>query len=130
MNVKGIARETLDFILKVSRSSHPNEFAGLLQVENGIIANIIILPTFSSDASAMMQMNALPVGLDYVGSVHSHPTHSNRPSETDLRMFSRKGDRHIIVCNPYDENSWACYDKKGKVIELEVLDVELEDSSW
>jgi len=40
--VRGIARDTLKFILEASRSSLPAEFAGLLQVENEIITEVLI----------------------------------------------------------------------------------------
>lgn len=38
------------------------------------------------------------------------------------------GDYHIIVCYPYDITSWACYDKVGDLRQLDVLDVEIEES--
>jgi proteasome lid subunit RPN8/RPN11 len=37
-------------------------------------------------------------------------------------MFSRFGKIHIIVAHPFDEDSWRCYDKEGRKINLEVLD--------
>jgi proteasome lid subunit RPN8/RPN11 len=126
IKVRGIARDTLEFILGVSRSSHPNEFAGLLQAEKGVIANVIVLPTLSSERSAVMQLHAKPIGLSYIGSVHSHPVHQKNPSAEDLFMFSRTGDYHIIVCHPYDARSWACYDRMGERIKLDVLDVDVD----
>ena len=32
--IKGIAKDTLDFILEVSKSVYPNEFVGLLSADN------------------------------------------------------------------------------------------------
>lgn len=126
--IRGIAKDTLDFILSASRSSHPLEFAGLLQVEKDVIVNIILLPgTESSETSAIMRLDMAPIGLSTVGSVHSHPLPNNSPSREDLHMFSRRGKYHIIVCYPYDFESWRCYDRNGKSIELEVLDIEFDE---
>ena len=127
MKIIGIARETLEFILHVSESSAPNEFAGLMQQTDGIITDIMILPgTESSDRNAVIKLFMMP-NIKSVGSVHSHPTSNITPSKADLRLFGKTGSHHIIVGAPYDESSWKCYDGDGEVQELPVLDVELDD---
>ncbi|AEH60952.1 JAMM-like protein [Methanosalsum zhilinae DSM 4017] len=127
MKIQGIAKDTLEFILKVSESAHPYEFAGLLQARDEIISEVLILPgTESTDRSAVMKLFMMP-NVKSAGSVHSHPGPNINPSNADLQMFARTGKYHIIVGYPYDENSWRCYDSGGKVQKLEVLDVELED---
>ena len=127
MKIIGIAHATLEFILKVSESSAPQEFAGLLRAEKGIISDIIILPgTESSDRNAVIKLFMMP-NISSVGSVHSHPGPDIKPSKADLRLFGKTGSHHIIVGAPYDENSWQCYDSNGQVQELPVLDVELEE---
>ena len=127
MKIIGIAHETLEFILKVSESSAPHEFAGLLRAENGIISDVLILPgTESSDRNAVIKLFMMP-NISSVGSVHSHPGPSVKPSKADLRLFGKTGSHHIIVGAPYDENSWQCYDADGKVQELPVLEVELDE---
>ncbi len=124
---RGIARETLQFLLEVSKSSHPSEFAGLLRAEGGVITDIIVLPgTRSSPSSAVIQLHMMPLSR-CVGSVHSHPSSDMRPSKEDLMMFGRKGDYHIIAAYPYDENSWTCYDASGHIRNLPVLDVEFKE---
>jgi len=126
--VKGIARDTLDFILNASRSSHPLEFAGLLQTEKDVIANVILLPgTESSEVSAVMRLDMAPIGLSTIGSIHSHPIPDNTPSGEDLYMFSRRGTYHLIVCYPYDWDSWKCYDRSGTRTDLKVLNIEFDD---
>ncbi|MDD2665379.1 MAG: Mov34/MPN/PAD-1 family protein [Methanocellales archaeon] len=125
--IRGIARDTLHFLLEVSKSSHPNEFAGLLRAEEGVITDVIVLPgTVASSSNAVMQLHMMPLS-HCVGSVHSHPSADMHPSNEDLMMFGRKGDYHIIAAYPYDENSWACYDAAGRVRNLPVLDVEFEE---
>ena len=131
MKVRGIARETLEFILALSKEAHPREFAGLLSVEKGVIANVFILPgTLSSETSAVMNIFHMPMDLRSVGSVHSHPGPSAEPSEEDLFFFSKRGDYHIIVCYPYDWNSWECYNREGKKRKLEVIDIEFDEETW
>ncbi|NYT01058.1 MAG: metal-dependent protease of the PAD1/JAB1 superfamily [Methanocellales archaeon] len=125
---KGIARDTLRFLLEVSKSSYPNEFAGLLRAEEGVITDIIVLPgTIASSSSAVMQLHMKPPLSRCVGSAHSHPSSDMRPSKEDLMMFGRNGDYHIIAAYPYNENSWTCYDASGHVRNLPVLDVEFKE---
>ncbi len=122
-----IARETLQFIIEVSKSSAPLEFAGMLSAEGEVITEVVVVPgTESSDESAVMQLFMLP-NIHTVGSVHSHPSGNLRPSRADLELFAKKGIIHIIAGAPYDLNSWRCYDKDGAPIELEIVDYEFMD---
>jgi len=128
MKILGIARETLEFVLKVSESCAPREFAGLLRAEKGVITDVIVLPgTESSDRNAVIKLFMMP-NIRSVGSVHSHPGPNIKPSTADLRLFRKTGSHHIIVGAPYDENSWRCYDANGEVQELPVLDIELGEN--
>jgi proteasome lid subunit RPN8/RPN11 len=127
IEVRGIARDTLDFILEASKSSYPEEFAGLLEVKDGVITDVLLLPgTESSETSAVLKLFMMP-NISAVGSVHSHPSSVVRPSQADLHMFSKTGTHHIIVGHPYGRNNWKCYDGSGQPIRLEVLDIELGD---
>ena len=125
--IKGIARETLDFILEVSKSTYPNEFAGLMQTKDGVITDVLILPgTESGEVSAILKLFMMP-NISAVGSVHSHPSSVIRPSKADLRLFSKTGSRHIIVGHPFGPDNWKCFDGSGEEIHLDVLDIEIED---
>jgi len=127
VEVRGIARDTLAFILEASKSSYPEEFAGLLEAKDGVITDVLLLPgTESSETSAVLKLFMMP-NISAVGSVHSHPSSVVRPSQADLHMFSKTGTHHIIVGHPYGRNNWKCYDGSGQPIRLEVLDIELED---
>ena len=122
-----IARETLQFILEVCKSSAPREFAGMLSAEGDVITEVIVVPgTESSDESAVMQLFMLP-NIHTVGSVHSHPSGNTRPSDADLELFSRKGFVHMIVGAPFGLKNWSCYDKDGAPIKLEVVEYEFKD---
>ncbi|HPJ31108.1 MAG TPA: Mov34/MPN/PAD-1 family protein [Methanothrix sp.] len=132
VEVRGIARDTLYFILEASRSTLPVEFAGLLRAEDGVITEVIMLPgTESSSKSALVRLYMLP-NMRIAGSVHSHPSPNIRPSQADLIFFSKTGDYHIIAGTPFDMESWTCYDRTGRERDLPVLDVEVgeEDEDW
>ncbi len=122
-----LAKDTLSFILEVSKSSSPNEFAAMLQATGDVITDVVLVPgTESSDESAVMQLFMLP-NIHTVGTVHSHPTTNRTPSRADLELFWRKGNYHIIVGAPYDMSSWTCYNNKGEVVRLEVVDYEFKE---
>lgn len=128
--VRGIARDTLHFILEASRSSLPVEFAGLLQLDGDIISEVLILPgTENSRMSALVRLYMLP-NIQVAGSIHSHPSGDLRPSEPDILFFSRTGDYHIIAGPPFDEQSWVCYDVHGMRRDLAILDVEFKDDGF
>ncbi len=122
--IANIAKDVLDLIMEVSKYNHPKEFIGLLCAEDDLITDILFLPgTISSDENAIIRLDMLPMGLSYVGSVHSHPHLTvMKPSEQDLFMFSKTGDSHIISFYPYEEHCWRCYNSRGEGRELEIVE--------
>jgi proteasome lid subunit RPN8/RPN11 len=126
--IAGIAKDTLDFILEVSKSNHPREFIGMLCADGDLITDVVFLPgTVSSDEEAVIRLNMMPLGLTYAGSVHSHPhPGSTRPSRQDLVMFSKTGNCHIIVSYPYEVWNWRCYNARGDERTLEIVERDLE----
>ena len=128
--VRGIARDTLRFILEAPSSSLPVEFAGLLQVDKEIITEVLILPgTESSRMSALVRLYMLP-NMQVAGSAYSHPSGDLRQSEPDIIFFSRTGDYNINVGLPFNKQSFACYDGAGRWHDLAILDVEFKDDGF
>lgn len=122
-NIKSIKKRTLKMILEASKSSYPNEFGGILRAKKGIIDELVLLPgTESGEDVALFKLHMLPIDFTIVGTVHSHPSGSCRPSGADLDLFRKFGWVHIIVCEPYDTRSWAAYDALGERRKLNVLD--------
>jgi len=120
--ISSIDRETLMFILGVSRSSHPREFAGVLRAAGGVVKEVLVLPgTLSSGESAVLRLHMLPIDPSACGTVHSHPSPNLLPSGEDLALFSKFGYVHIVVAFPYDERSWKAYNHRGEEITLEVV---------
>ncbi len=130
--IRGIAKDTMGFIMEVSKSNYPREFIGMLNADGDIITDVFFLPgTRSSNVNAVIPLWMMPTGLSYVGSVHSHPhPAAERPSEEDLVMFSRTGNCHIITFYPYAADNWRCYNSKGEVRMLEIVERVLEEETW
>ncbi len=123
--IKEIDKEVINLITNASQSSHPNEFAGILRADGKRITEVLILPgTYSSERSALMKLNTLPISSKACGSVHSHPSPKATPSRADLNLFNKLGQVHIIVASPFNETSWKAFDKKGKEIRLETVETE------
>jgi len=117
-----VKRDVIEFALEIAKESYPNEFVALLTGKKGIVEELVFLPFLSGERSAVIRMEMLPLGYRIYGTVHSHPTPNCTPSPQDVHMFMKYGSIHIIVCYPFDEDSWVCYDKSGNPIDIEVID--------
>jgi len=118
-----IDRECLNTILESSRSMHPREFAGFLRADRDVIREVLLLPGMvHGDRHAIFNLAMLPIDYSIVGTVHSHPSLSNKPSKEDLQMFFKYGKVHIIVAMPYNEKSWKAYDWNGREIKVEIIE--------
>ena len=120
-----ITKKCLNLILECAKSSFPNEFGGLLRIDKekkDTIAELVMIPgTISGDAHAIFRLHMLPIDFSIVGTVHSHPSYSNHPSEADIQFFRKTGKIHIIVANPFNIKSWKAYDFNGDEIDLFVI---------
>lgn len=121
--IQGILKDTLNFILEVSKSSYPNEFGGLLQInKDNIISDILILPgTLSGESSVNLNLFMMP-NISTVGTVHSHPSGHIIPSNADLHLFGKTGNYHIITGYPYNIDSWKCFNSSGEKRELRIIE--------
>ena len=118
----GIEEDVLDMINEAAKDTYPNEFLATLRAEKGVVTEILLLPgTLSGERSGTFHLNMLPIDLSVVGTVHSHPSFSNMPSEADISLFGRFGNTHIITCIPFDKGSWKAYNYNGEEVELEVV---------
>ena len=123
--VRGIHRDLLEIVADAAKESHPREFLATLVVEDGIISELNLIPgTIQGDRHAIMPQYMRPVDINFstVGTVHTHPGPSNRPSDADRLFFSKYGRIHVIMCMPYDMHSWRAYSGYGEAIELPVVE--------
>lgn len=120
-----IEKNCLDLILECSKDNYPKEFGGLLKVDadaEHTISEIILLPgTISGGSHAIFKMHMRPIDFTLVGTVHSHPSPSNNPSQRDLELFSKYGKIHIITAHPFNSSSWKGYNYNGSSVEIEVI---------
>jgi proteasome lid subunit RPN8/RPN11 len=122
MKIRGLKGELLDLLLEIGNARHPYEFAGLLRETDGVIDELNLVPgTVSSEGSASVLLDMMPLDTHVVGSVHSHPNGYIKPSQADLGFFSRSGRYHIIVGYPYSRNDWRCFRVDGEPVPLEVF---------
>lgn len=119
-----IKADLINGILGLCRDHHPREILGLLRVDKGIITEFILPPgAITSDKSGVYYPRRMASDPSLEGTVHSHPNGNPDPSPTDLKGIFKTGRFHIIVGFPYDNlNCVKCFDQKGKIIKLQIVD--------
>lgn len=121
---RAITRHALESALASARSSHPNEFGGVLRADPpGVISELLLVPgTTAGRRHANFQLYMLPADLSVAGTVHSHPSGALHPSDADLRLFRNWGRRHVILGAPYGMGAWRAYDGNGHETSLAVIE--------
>ena len=119
-----IKTAALEFILGVSRKTYPREFTALLRGGEEVIEEVLLIPgTLFGENFATIRLDMKPLDPTIIGSVHSHPGTSFRPSEADLNFFGKAGFIHLVVKYPYRSIAdVAAYDISGSRLEFEVRD--------
>lgn len=120
-----IDREVVDEVLQIAQESYPNEFVAMLQgtVKDNIlhIDGLLFLPGETSDRGAVMNIFMMPLVNEGIGSVHSHPGYDGSPSGADLHFFSKHGLFHMIVPQPYSQDSILAYNSFGERVDFRVI---------
>lgn len=118
-----IPGELLDSLLLFAKMQHPRE--ALLLLRGSVSRDEIALeehlfPPFASSGRGFAQFSPhmLPIDFSIVGTLHSHPSGSPRPSPTDLNHLY--GRIMVIVAYPYTRDSVVVYDKRGERLPLDV----------
>ena len=119
-----IEREVIEEIIQIARESHPLEFMAMLEgkISDEIlrIDGLVFLPGETSNQGAVMNLFMVPMTTGTVGSVHSHPIPSATPSSEDLHFFAKNGLFHLIIAEPYTEESIVGYNTFGNLIDYKV----------
>src|SRR5438105_4353032 len=119
-----ISRIAADGIISYSKALHPNEAILILKGKTSkekIDIEGLILPPFASSGPYYSGFSDwhLPFDSSYIGSAHSHPSGSNRPSLEDLnRGFY--GAVSIIISHPYEDGTMAAYDREGNSLQINI----------
>lgn len=113
-----VDREVLESVIYYSKKAYPNEFLAFFdgQIKDKIlyITGLLFVPGETCETGAVVHTELIPMNTKYMGSVHSHPGPSARPSDADLMTFSRHGYFHMIVCLPYSFETFKSYDRYGE----------------
>ena len=114
-----ITEKCLRFILEASKNFYPKEFIALLSEENDALSEIYIIPnTTFGDTFSSIDLWMVPIGINAIGSIHSHPNECFTPSRADLNFFE-KHRVNLIVKKPYKcLEDVAAYNKHGKRVNL------------
>ncbi len=120
-----ITRQAADGIITWSKTHHPNEAILILQGRNtkdAIIVDGLVIPPFAQSGPfySGFAVHDLPYTIPNVGTAHSHPSGSNRPSLEDLNHFS--GYVSVIIAHPYEDETMGAYDRNGNMLEIKIVD--------
>ena len=117
-----IKRDVIERIKEFSFNAYPNEFGAMLSCTNEIIDDLIFYPLSSNNQNSFsISEFQIPISMGSCGSVHSHPSSSNSPSNADLNFFSKRGKIHIIICYPFENENVIFYDRNGNVLDFEIV---------
>ncbi|HKZ61418.1 MAG TPA: Mov34/MPN/PAD-1 family protein [Nitrososphaera sp.] len=120
-----ISRNVANGIISYSKVLHPNEAILILRgktTREQVVIEGLVIPPFASSGPYYSGFSDfhLPFDSSYIGTAHSHPSGSNRPSLEDLnRGFY--GAVSIIISYPYEDKTIAAYDKEGSRLEIKVI---------
>ena len=121
-----VDREVLESVIYYSKKAYPNEFLAFFdgQIKDKIlyITSLLFVPGETCETGAVVHTELIPMNTKYMGSVHSHPGPSARPSDADLRTFSKNGYFHMIVCLPYSMETFKSYDRYGQPMDYTLGD--------
>lgn len=114
-----ISKHVLFKIIQFAKNSYPKEFIAFLKgkISNKrLIINDLVYQHFKSSFHSASVDKQLPLSNDIFGSVHSHPSYSNSPSNQDLQFFNNNGTLHLIICKPFNLESIKAFNYLGKEI--------------
>lgn len=110
-------------IMDFAKNSYPKEFIAFLKgkISNKrLLINDLVYQHFQSNFHSATIQNKLPLGNNIFGSIHSHPSYSNIPSNQDIESFGKNGTLHLIICKPFNLSSIRAYNSLGKEVEFKV----------
>lgn len=121
-----VDREVLESVIYYAKEAYPLEFLAFFdgKIMDGIlyITGLIFVPGETCETGAVVRTDMIPLNTRYMGSVHSHPGPSARPSDADLITFSKNGYFHMIVCLPYSLSTFKSYDRYGQPMDYTIGD--------
>ena len=111
-----MTKQVANSIITFAKTWHPNEGILILQgakKKHQIVIDNVVIPPFSSHGPyySGFPTYELPFDLSYIGTAHSHPGGTNKPSLEDLNNFF--GFVSVIISYPYEEETIGAFDRNG-----------------
>jgi len=115
-----ISKKVLEEMLYFALLNHPNEIILLLRgtiskINLEITEHLVPPFSFGGKGFAEFRPQMLPIDFTIMGTAHSHPIGSHRPSSTDLNNFYSKV--MLIMAAPYNLESVGLYNSIGEQLE-------------
>jgi proteasome lid subunit RPN8/RPN11 len=119
-----LTRQVADSIITWANTHHPNEAILILQGKSSreqITVDGLVIPPFAQSGPfySGFGIHDLPYTISHVGTAHSHPSGSNKPSLEDLNHFT--GFVSVIISHPYEDKTIAAYDRNGSRLDLKIV---------
>lgn len=114
-----VRQSVVDGVCELAKTAHPKEFVVFLDgrvVKGTLWVERLLYQTYTASRNATHFSLDLPPAYPIIGTIHSHPGFSNRPSRADLALFQKHGMVHGIIKRPYEEEDLCFYDKKGSLL--------------
>ena len=117
-----IKKQTLESIIMAARNVYPNEFFSMLGGKNRTIEELVVVPATYGEDFSSYRPDLVPFDRGIIGTVHSHPSVYNSPSNADLESFAKKGEVHLIISYPYTAETIRAFNRKGQKVTLKAIE--------
>jgi proteasome lid subunit RPN8/RPN11 len=120
-----IKQIVLKEILSLAANNYPNEIILLLRGKKNNEALVVtdyLFPPFgvSGKGFASFRASMLPIDFSIIGTAHSHPSGSVKPSVGDYHNFY--GRVMVIIGKPFKTSNVAAYSKQGDSIPIRIIE--------
>lgn len=121
-----VNRSVVDSILTYALMAYPREgillLKGQVKPSKTVISEIVIPPrAVHGFGFANFPVHMLPIDRSIVGTAHSHPSGTLRPSVNDLNQYY--GQIMIITAYPYQSHhDIAAFNRKGVIVKYDIVD--------
>jgi proteasome lid subunit RPN8/RPN11 len=139
-NIK-IQSAVIKMIIELAKEKYPEPYICKLLVKKNVIYEISIFSNLGKNIPEVKSVgwtvvSALSYGpylekfavspdfifeTEFIGFALSHTDESFKPTDEDKKLFSHRGEVHVITAPPFDEESWAAYDSNGNRIQIQVI---------
>ncbi len=118
-----ISLSTIKDACAAAKNYYPDEFMCFLggNEKKNIINEIVLVPTTNGEEFSSVWEGVIPIDKSILGSLHSHPGSSARPSEEDKKFF-QKYSINVIIGGRFEQNDCRFYDNRANPLKIEITD--------